>query len=122
MLSEEFQNSARTLGEALRVTPSVQTYLQAQADCAADHEAAELDNRLLAMYQELVGRQQRGEALQRSEIDAYNTLKSQVHQNPLVRERDTALILVKQTCLEIADELNFPLGMEFAALALAGNV
>jgi len=122
MLTEELQNSARTLGEALRASPSMQTYLQAQANCAADLEAADLENHLLALYQELVGRQQRGEALQRSEIDAYNTLKSQVHHTPLIQERDAALRLVKQTFTDIADDLNFPLGTEFAALVQTGNM
>ena len=122
MLTEELKNCARALGETLRASPSVQAYLQAQANCAADPEAAELENRLLALYQELLGRQQRGEALLRSEIDAFNALKSQVHQHPLIRERDTALGMVKQSFTEIADDLNFPLGMEFAALALASSV
>jgi len=122
MLTEELQNSARTLGEALSASQSVQTYLKAQANCGADLEVVDLENRLLALYQELFGRQQRGEALQRSEIDAYNTLKSQVHQHPLILERDAALILVKQTCSNVADDLNFPLGAEFAALSQAGSV
>lgn len=122
MLSEELQISARMLGEALRASPSVQNYLQVQAKCAADAEAAELENRLLTLYQELLERQQRGEALQRSEIDAFNALKYKVQQHPLIRERDDALFLVRQTYLDVADALNLPLGMEFAALALAGKV
>jgi len=107
--------------QALRASPSVQIYLTALAKCVADLEATDLEKRLLALYQELVGCQQRGEALQRSEIDAYNVLKSQVHQYPLIRERDDALGLVKQTFANIANDLNFPLGVEFATLALAGN-
>ncbi len=122
MLTEEIRNTARTLGETLRAGPSVQTYLQAQADCAADPEAAEIEKRLLAMYQELMSRQQHGETLQRSEIDVYNTLNSQVHQHRLVRERDAALALIKQTFADIADDLNLSLGTEFAALAQAGSV
>lgn len=122
MLSEELQNAARTLGEALRASPSVQAYLQAQANFTADPEATGLENRLLGLYQELMNRQQLGEVLERSEIEAFNVLKRQVFQHPLVRERDEALGLVKQTFVNIAQDLNFPLGVEFATLALAGKV
>jgi cell fate (sporulation/competence/biofilm development) regulator YlbF (YheA/YmcA/DUF963 family) len=118
MLTEELQNSACALGETLRASPSVQAYLKAQADCAADPEAADLDNRLLAVYKELLGRQQRGEALQRSEIDAFNALKNQVRQHPLIRERDATLEMVKINFRDSAENLNFPLGEEFAALAV----
>ena len=121
MITEELQNCARDLGETLRSSASVQTYLKAQADCIADPEASDLEKRLQALYQELVGRQQRGEALQRSEIDAYNILKSQVHHNPLIMERDAALSLVKQTFTDVADDLSFPLGIEFTTLALANS-
>jgi len=122
MLTEELQNSARMLGEALHASPSVQTYLQAQADCAADPEVAEMEKRLLAMYQALMGRQQRGEALPRSEIDVFNALKGQVHQHPLIRERDAALALVKLTFADIADDLHLSLGADFGALAQTGSV
>jgi len=121
MITEELQNCARDLGEALRSSASVQSYLKAQAGCEADPEASDLEKRLQVLYQELVGRQQRGVELQRSEIDAYNVLKSQVHHNPLIQERDAALSLVKQTFTDIADDLNFPLGVEFTTLALASN-
>jgi len=117
MLTEELQNAARILGETLRATPSVQTYLQAKANCAANQETAGLEKRLQALYEELIGRQQRGEVLQRSEIEAFNNLKNEVRLNPLIQEREEALGLVKQTFAGIADELNFPLGAEFAVLA-----
>jgi len=122
MLTDELQNAARDLGEALRASSSVQAYLKAEAGCEADPEASELEKRLLALHQELLGRQQRGEALQRSEIGAYNVLKDRVHYNPRIQERDAALSEVKQTFTAIADELSFPLGIKFASLAKAGNV
>ena len=77
MLTEELQNSARALGEALRTSPAVQTYLQAQANCAADLEAADLKNCLLALYQELVGRQQRGEEMQPAVEAIINAINSE---------------------------------------------
>jgi cell fate (sporulation/competence/biofilm development) regulator YlbF (YheA/YmcA/DUF963 family) len=111
-------NTARTFGEALHANPFVQTYLQAQANCAVNLEAAELENRLLVLYQELIGRQQRGEELQRSEIDTFNALKKQVYQHPLIDARQAALTPVKRVFAEIANEINFSLGMEFPSLAL----
>ena len=122
MLTKELQYAACDLGETLRASSSVQAYLKAQTDCETDPEASDLENRLQALYQELVGRQQRGELLQHSEIDAYNVMKSQVHHNPLIQERDAALSLVKQTFTEIADNLSFPLGIEFTTLAKASRV
>lgn len=122
MSTELLRNAAHKLGENLRTSSSVQAFLKAQADCEADPEVTELEKRLQGLYQELVERQQQGEALQRSEIDAYNRLKSQVHHQPLIQTRDAALSLVKQSFTAIADELSFPLGIEYANLAQAGYV
>jgi cell fate (sporulation/competence/biofilm development) regulator YlbF (YheA/YmcA/DUF963 family) len=122
MQAEELLNTSRSLGEALRASESVQKYLKALADCEADPEAADLEKRMLAMYNELITRQQCGETLTRNEIDNFNTLKRQVYQHPRIAERDAALTLVKRYFAEIADEVNFPLGMEFPTLAQAAKV
>lgn len=121
MLTEELQNTARVLGETLHDTPAVQAYLQAQADCAADPAVSALEERLAALYQELMARQQQGEVLPRSEVDAFNTLKGQVQRSPRVQEREAALSLLKQVFAGIADEIDFPLGVEYSALARAGG-
>ena len=117
MLIKELQNSARTLGEVLRANPSVQTYLLAQVNCAADPEAAELENRLLALYQRLLSRQQSGEALQGCEIDDFNALKRQVYQHPLIAVRDRALDPVKGLFSQTGNELSNHLGVDFTDLA-----
>lgn len=117
MLPEDLQNAARTFGEALHASQAVQKYLEALADCQANPETAKLEGQMLAMYEDLIARQQRGENLRRSEIDAFNTLKRQVYQNPLIAERESALTIVKRYFVEIADEINFPLGVVFSALA-----
>jgi cell fate (sporulation/competence/biofilm development) regulator YlbF (YheA/YmcA/DUF963 family) len=119
MLTEELQVTARTLGEALQASEPVQKYLKALAEFQADPEAADLEKRTLAMYEELIARQQRGEMLQRSEIDDFNTLKRQVYQHPRITEREAALTPVKRYFAEIADEINLPLGVEFSTLAQA---
>ncbi len=116
MLTEETQNTARLLGESLHALPAVQIYLKAQADCAADPVAADLEQRMFAMYEDLLARQQRGEELPHSEIEAFNDLKRQVYRHPQVSEREAALALVKRHFSEIADEINLPLGVKFPAL------
>jgi len=119
MLTEELQVIARTLGEALHDSEPVQKYLKALAEFQADPEAADLEKRMLAMYEELIARQHLGEMLQRSEIDTFNTLKKQVYQHPRIAEREAALTPVKGYFAEIADEINLPLGVEFSTLAQA---
>ncbi|NMC12585.1 MAG: YlbF family regulator [Chloroflexi bacterium] len=121
MITKEMQETARMLGEALHATSSVQNYLQAQTSCAADLETTEMENRLLSVYQELIDRQQHGDVLERSEIEDFNALKRRVREQPLIRERDDALGLVKQAFLNIANDINFSLGVEFPALALASK-
>jgi cell fate (sporulation/competence/biofilm development) regulator YlbF (YheA/YmcA/DUF963 family) len=119
MLTEDLKITARELGEALHASQPVQKYLQALTNAQTDPEAADLEARMLAMYEDLIARQQRGENLQRSEIDAFNTLKKQVYQRPSISERETALASVKRYFVEVADEINFPLGVEFSTLAQA---
>lgn len=116
MLTEELKNAARTLGESLNASEPVYTYLKAQADCKADSEASVLEKRMFAIYDELIRRQEQGEVLSRSEIDAFNTLKRQVFQHPSIAERDAAQAQVKRYFAEIADEINFLLGVEFPTL------
>ena len=121
MLTEELRTAARALGEALHVSEAVQRYLNARADCEADPEAVDLEKRLLALYEELTTRQQRGELLQRSEIEAFNALRRQMYAHPRIAGREAAMTLVKPYFAEIADEINLPLGVEFGALAQATN-
>jgi cell fate (sporulation/competence/biofilm development) regulator YlbF (YheA/YmcA/DUF963 family) len=121
MLTEELRTAARALGEALHGSRAVLAYFKASPDCEADPEAVGLEKRLLALYEELIARQQRGEILQRSEIDAFNALRRQVYEHPRIADREAAMTLVKPHFAEIADEINLPLGVEFAALAQAAE-
>ena len=122
MLTEELNSVARKLGESLHNSDVAEQYRKALADCEADPETAALEKRMHAMYEDLITRQQRGEALQRSEIDDFNALKKQVYQLPGVIEREAALTPVKAYFVEIADEINISLGVEFSTLAQAVRV
>jgi len=79
----------------------------------------DLEKRMHAMPEELIASQQRGENLQRSEINDFNALRRQVYQLPRIAEREDVLTQVKRYFAEIADEINLPLGVEFSTLAHA---
>lgn len=119
MLTEEITQTARQLGKALRTHQSVLAYIKARDLCIADPTASVLEQRMLDMFEDLITRQNRGEELQRSDIDAFNKLKSQVYRHPLIAERENTLQWVKTDFAGVADEINFPLGVEFPTLALA---
>lgn len=121
MLTEELQTGARVLGQALHASQPVQKYLGALADCNADPQAVDLEKRLLALYEELIARQQSGEILEHSEIEAFNALKRQVYQHPRIAAREAAAAAVKRQFAELADTINLPLGVEFSTLALAAR-
>jgi cell fate (sporulation/competence/biofilm development) regulator YlbF (YheA/YmcA/DUF963 family) len=118
---EELENAARALGMALSASEPVQRYRQAVAECETDSQASELEAQLYAMYDELISRQQRGEIISRNEVEAFNALKRRVYQQPRIREREAALMDVKRYFVQIADEINFPLGVDFALLARAAQ-
>ena len=121
MLTDELNTAARNLGKTLHDSEAVQKYLKMLADCEADPETSDLEKRMHSMYEDLLARQQRGESLQRSEIEDFNTLKRQVYQLPRVVEREMALTPVKVYFAEIADEINLELGVEFPTLAQAAR-
>jgi hypothetical protein len=50
-----------------------------------------------------------------------NDLKQQVYSHPLILEREQALVAVKEVFATAADELNYALGVDFVAIALAGE-
>lgn len=119
MLTDEIKKTASQLGKAMRTHPAVVAYIKARDICTADPIASELEQRMLAIYKDLISRQNHGKGLRTSEIDAFNNLKSQVYRNPLIAERENALLLVKSYFADITDEINFPLGLEFPTLAQA---
>lgn len=119
MLTEELNTAARKLGETLRTRDVVHKYLKVLADCEADPETADLEKGMTIMYNDLLARQQRGEELQRSEIDEFNALKGKVYRLPLIVEREAALTPVKGYFAEIAGEIDLSLGVEFSTLAQA---
>jgi len=116
ILSDELKQAAEALGESLRATEPVSSYLQAQTRLQADAEASALENRLTRLYQDLLARQQAGELLSQAEVHNFYALRDQVSGHPLIAERDAALNQLKSYFANIALELSEPLGMDYTAL------
>ena len=116
ILSDELKQAAEALGESLRATEPVSTYLQAQTRLQEDAEASALENRLTRLYQDLLARQQAGELLPQAEVNEFYALRDQVSSHPVVAERDAALDQLKSYLADIAAELSEPLGMDYTAL------
>jgi hypothetical protein len=117
LLSPELHQAAQTLGESLRNIDSVQAYLVAQAQAKANPEVHDLEKRLLAQYDDLIARQQAGEALAQAEVDAFYALRGQTYNHPLIVKREAALQPVKAVFAEVGAELSAELGFDYTALA-----
>ncbi len=121
MLSPEIIAAAQAVGESLRQHPLVQAYHLALSRFEADPEAVDLEQRLYALFTDLVRRQEGGEVLSRAEIQFYNNFKQQVFQHPSIQAREEALNALKPYLATIADELTLRLGIDYSAAVLAAK-
>lgn len=119
LLRDELKQAAQTLGQSLRATEVVQTYLEAQARLEADPEISSLEDRFLRLYQGLLARQQAGEELTQAEVDEFYALRSQMQRHLLVAERDAALTQLKSYFAVVGLDLSNELGVDYTALAQA---
>jgi hypothetical protein len=69
------------------------------------------------MYQDLVKREQNGEDLQQTEVDAYYALKQQVEGHPWIIARDKRLVGVKPLLAETAQRMIPLLGLDYTTFA-----
>jgi len=118
-LSDELKQAAQALGQSLRATDVVQTYLDAQARLQADPQAASLEERFQKLYQDLLARQQAGEQLAQAEVDEFYALRNQAQRHPLIAGRDFALSQVKSYLAEVALDLSQQAGVDYTTLARA---
>ncbi len=116
-LTQEIQHAAEALGQQLHADPGVQEYIRLRDEINQNTEVSALEKKLNSMYQDLVGRQQNGEDLQQSEVDAYYALKRQVEEYPLLMMRDSQLEGVKALFIETGKQLTSIMGMDFSKLA-----
>jgi cell fate (sporulation/competence/biofilm development) regulator YlbF (YheA/YmcA/DUF963 family) len=116
-LTEEIKNTARQLGQALRLEESVRLYLDAVAESQTDSEASALEKKVYSVYEALIIRQQSGEQLNQQEIQAFNELRHQMLSHPIISKRNEALRLVKSYLAQVADEISQTLGIDYTTLA-----
>jgi cell fate (sporulation/competence/biofilm development) regulator YlbF (YheA/YmcA/DUF963 family) len=118
-LSPELQQVAQDFGLALRQHETVQQYLQAVADLAADPESQALDERFEMTRADLVARQRAREDLPSDEVQAFYALRTAVVTNQLIETRDYALNMAKDYLANVGADLNRALALDFVTIALS---
>jgi hypothetical protein len=116
-LTEEIKTAAFSLGQALRQDEDVLIYLDAVQEVQADPDVSSLEKRMYKVYEELIARQQCGEQLSQEETGAFYELRQQALGHPLISKRHEMLRFIRPRLAQIAEEISFVLGVDFAALA-----
>jgi cell fate (sporulation/competence/biofilm development) regulator YlbF (YheA/YmcA/DUF963 family) len=116
-LPTALQEAASTFGQAIRAAGYVSAYLEALARCDADADAMALEQRFYDLYDELIARQQAGEALSQEQRTAFYNLRQQVQTHPNISARDEALAQLKPVLADLADEISEALEVDYTALA-----
>jgi cell fate (sporulation/competence/biofilm development) regulator YlbF (YheA/YmcA/DUF963 family) len=115
-LTEEIKSAAKQLGEALCQDDYVRLYLDALHQTRTDPEVNVLEKKMYEVYEELIARQQVGEELAKEDLRAFSELRRQVQNHPLVTQRNDTLNSIRPYLNQIAEEINFVLGVDFASL------
>jgi cell fate (sporulation/competence/biofilm development) regulator YlbF (YheA/YmcA/DUF963 family) len=118
ILPDEIQQVAQKLGQDLRETSEVTTYLHAAQAVGDDSAAAVLEEKLFTLNQRLADQERSGQSLDQSELNEYYQLKEQVRSNPLIAARDEQLQTVKLIFLVAGQTMTSVLGVDFTVLAL----
>lgn len=116
-LNEEIKAAARQLGQSLRQYDYVRSYLDAFEEIQADPEASAMEEKMYDLYEALIARQQAGEILDREDTRLFYELRQQVQNHPLISKRNDMLRLAKPYLSQVADEISFLLGVDYAVLA-----
>jgi cell fate (sporulation/competence/biofilm development) regulator YlbF (YheA/YmcA/DUF963 family) len=116
-ITEDIQSAAQELGRALHQTPAMQRYQAAAEQAAQDETLCALETRLAELHAALSAREQAGQVLPRSEINAYHNLREQILRHPLYAAREDALKQVKLTFALTAEALSSTLTVDFNELA-----
>ncbi|HZU86436.1 MAG TPA: YlbF family regulator, partial [Anaerolineaceae bacterium] len=101
--------------DLLGADANVKEYLRLVNQTQQDRKTAELEIRYEQLYQELSMREQNGEPLTQTQIDAYYDLKRQVEENPLIAAREAQLETVKAIFVETAEQMKAVLGIDYPA-------
>ena len=116
-LSPELEAAARQLGQSLQQDESVRAYLDALMKTQTDSQASALEEKMYEIYKALIARQQVGEILSQEEILPFNEVRQQVQSHPLISRRNEMLRQARPYLNQVAEEISFPLGVDYTALA-----
>jgi cell fate (sporulation/competence/biofilm development) regulator YlbF (YheA/YmcA/DUF963 family) len=116
-LTNQLQQAAQDLGKQLSAEASVQKYVRLKEKILLDPEVTTMEEQYSCLYQTLIERQQNGEHLDNSDLDAYYRLKNQFEHHPLISARDLQLEQVKALFAQTAQHLTASLGIDFPTFA-----
>lgn len=116
-LTEEVKIAAHQLGQALCQDDYVRDYLDALKETLTDPDASALEKKMYDEYKTMITHQQSGEELNQDDTRVFYELRQQVQNHPLLSKRDDKIRLVKPYLAQIAEEISFVLGVDYAALA-----
>ena len=116
--SAEILQAARALGAALKNTPEMQAFEQANAAARADAQVNALEAEVLALYNTLIARQQAGQVLAQHEVNHYYKMRDDLVRHALIVERDACLKDVKALFESAGGALSGVLTMDYTALVL----
>ncbi len=116
-LDEKVRAAALQLGQALHQDKRVRAYLDALEETQSDPEASALEKKMYEVYQGLITCQQVCEQLDPEVARSFYDLRHQVHTHPLISKRYDILSVLQPHLNEVAEEINFVLGVDFSAMA-----
>jgi hypothetical protein len=116
--TEEIRQVAETLGKHIKAAPGVQEFVSLQKKTQQDTEIVNLEDKLSRLHQKLTDAEQKGESLERSELDKYYSLKRQFRDHPLINAQEFQLEIVKSLFAQTAQRLSFVLGIEYTTFAM----
>lgn len=114
---EKIRTAALQLGQALRQDLRVRAYLDALQETQSDPEASALEKKMYEVYEGLVTCQQVCEQPNPELTRSFYELRHQVQTHPLISKRYEMLSVLQPYLNEVAEEINFVLGVDFSALA-----
>jgi cell fate (sporulation/competence/biofilm development) regulator YlbF (YheA/YmcA/DUF963 family) len=116
-LDERIRAAAQQLGQALRQDARVRAYLDALEETQSDPEASVLEKKMYEAYKGLITCQQVCEQLDPEVARSFYDLRQQVQTHPLISKRYDMLSVLQPHLNEVAEEINFVLGVDFSAMA-----
>ena len=116
-LDEKIRAAALQLGQALHQDERVQAYLNALDATQSDPQASALEKKMYESYKGLVTCQQVCEQPDPELSHTFYELRQQVQTHPLISKRYDMLSILQPHLNEVAEEINFVLGVDFSAMA-----